>query len=139
MNLPTPPPRDIIDTGEGLVDVLALHAEDVTLGRRQVDGDTVRIATVTQSREQLVEAELNHERVDVERVAIGRIVDVVPPIRQEGDITILSVVEEIVVVERRLLLKEEVRVRRVAVTGIHRETVSLREQTVEVTRSSPDR
>ena len=38
---------------------------------------------------------------------IGRPVDAVPPVREEGDTTVMSVVEEIVVVEHRLILKEE--------------------------------
>ena len=55
--------------------------------------------------------------------------------REEGDTTIISVVEEIVVVERRLVLKEEVRLRRVRVTEQHRETVVLREQDAVITRT----
>jgi len=52
----------------------------------------------------------------------------VPPISQEGDTTIIPVVEEIVVVERRLVLKEEVRIRRVRTKEQHQETVVLRER-----------
>ncbi len=37
----------------------------------------------------------------VERVAIGRVVDEVPPVRQVGDVTILPVVEEEIVVTRQ--------------------------------------
>jgi hypothetical protein len=47
-------------------------------------------------------------------------------------------VEEIVVVERRLVLKEEVRVRRVSTKAQHRETVVLRQQEAVVTREEPD-
>ena len=77
---------------------------------------------------------MTHVRVEIERVPIDRTVDVVPPIRQEGDITIIPVVEEIVVVERRLVLKEEVRVRRMSKKEQHQETVVLRQQEAVVTR-----
>ncbi len=137
MSLPTSSPADNLGNSDDPADVVALHAEHVGVERRNVEGETVRVAVVTRTREEEVETTLRHERVEVERVAIGRIVDAVPPVRQEGDITVLSVVEEIVVVERHLLLKEEVRVRRVTVSDTHRETMSLHEQTVEVTRTSP--
>lgn len=65
---------------------------------------------------------------------IGRIVDAVPHIREEGDTTIMPVVEEILVVERRLILKEEVRIRRIHVSNHHREMVTLREQEAVITR-----
>jgi len=64
----------------------------------------VRAARTTRAREQLVEEDLAHERVEVERIPIGRVVDAMPPVREQGNTTILSVVEEVVVVERRLVL-----------------------------------
>ncbi len=50
--------------------------------------------------------------VSVERVPVNRIVDAVPETRQEGDVTIIPVIEEVITVEKRLLLREEVRIRR---------------------------
>jgi stress response protein YsnF len=44
-------------------------------------------------------------------------------------------VEEIVIVERRLLFKEEVHIRRVRQTAQHVETVALRRQEAVVTRT----
>ena len=71
----------------------------------------------------------------VEHVPIGRTVGAVPPIREEGDTTVLPVVEEVVVVERRLVLKEEIRIRRLRSTERHQETVTLRTQDAVVTRT----
>jgi len=119
------------DTGEP---VLRLHAEDVTISRRTVAGDTVRIGTVTRERDHHINESLAHVRVEVERVLIGRPIAAVPPIRKEGDTTILSVVEEIIVIERRLILKEEVHIRRVHVAERHQESVVVREQSVEISR-----
>ena len=113
---------------------LRLHAEDVTVSRRTVAGDTVRLGTVTRERDHHIDESLAHVRVEVERVLIGRPISAVPPIREEGDATILSVVEEIIVIERRLILKEEVHIRRVHVAERHQETVVVREQSVEISR-----
>ena len=89
-----------------------LYAEDLTVSRRQIAGDMVQVRTVTRENESVVDETLNHKRVQIDRIPIGRQVDAVPPVRQEGDTTILSVVEETVVVERRLILKEEIHIRR---------------------------
>src|SRR6185436_21071213 len=85
-----------------------LHEEEVSVSRREIKKANVQVALVTGTREQLIDEELTHVRVEIERVPIDRTVEVMPPTRQEGDITIIPVVEEIVVVERRLVLKEAV-------------------------------
>jgi len=115
-----------------------LHEEEISVSRREIKKANVQVALVTGTREQLIDEELTQVRVEIERVPIDRVVDVVPPIRQEGDITIIPVVEEIVVVERRLVLKEEVRVRRVSTKEQHQETLVLRQQEAVVTREEPD-
>ena len=67
-------------------------------------------------------------------VPVNRVVDgpVVP--RQEGDTLILSVLEEVLVVERRLVLKEEVRVVRTRVTEPATQRVTLRREEIVVER-----
>jgi uncharacterized protein (TIGR02271 family) len=115
-----------------------LHVEEISVSRREIKKANVQVALVTGTREQLIDEELTHVRVEIERVPIDRTVEVAPPTRQEGDITIIPIVEEIVVVERRLVLKEEVRVRRVSTKEQHQETVVLRQQEAVVTREEPD-
>ena len=50
------------------------------------------------------------ERVEIETIPAGRRIDTVPGVRQEGDTTIVPVVEEVLVVERRLMLRAEIRI-----------------------------
>lgn len=117
--------------------VLELHAERATITKR-ARHSVVRATRTTRSRDEVVEEDLVHERVVVERVPIGQIVDAVPPVRQVDDVTIMPVIEEVVIVERRLFLKEEVHLRRVRTTERFVETVKLREQQIEVTRTKLD-
>jgi uncharacterized protein (TIGR02271 family) len=117
---------------------ILLQAEDLKVARRSVAGDTVRVETTTRTRDHHIDEPLSHNRVQVERVPIGRTVAAVPPVREEGDTTILPVVEEVIVVERRLILKEEVHIRRVQVADCHTETVTTREQTAEIHRTGAD-
>jgi stress response protein YsnF len=117
---------------------IPLHVEEVSVSRREIKTADIQIALVTGTRQQLIDEELTRVRVEVERVPIGRAIEVVPPISHEGDITIIPVVEEIVVVERRLVLKEEIRIRRVSTKEQHQETVVLREQEAVITREEAD-
>lgn len=129
---PAEPDRPAAETD---VLVLPIHAEGIIVSRRQIEKALVRAARTTHLSEQAVQEEVTHEHVEVRRIPMDRIVTAVPPTRQEGDTTILSVVEEVVVVERRLVLREEVHFRRIRKTETHSETVSLRKQSVTVTRT----
>jgi uncharacterized protein (TIGR02271 family) len=114
--------------------VIPLHAEEVSIDREKVPTATVRIKVQTNSREQLVDEELRHTRVEIKRIPIGRTVDKPPPVRTEGDTIIIPVMEEIIVVERRLRLKEEIIVQRVGTTGRHQESVLVYEQEAVIER-----
>ena len=119
---------------EGRDSILQLSAEELVVSKRPTS-ERVVVRRETRSREVKVDEVLASESVVVERVPIGRYVDAVPAVREEGDCTILPVVEEVAVVVRRLLLREEVRLRRVKTSSHHVETVTLREQHVVVSRS----
>jgi stress response protein YsnF len=115
--------------------IVPLYAEGVTVSRRRVAKSVVCVATVTHHRDHLINEALTYERIEIERVPIGQYVDAAPPVREEGDLTIMPVVEEVVIVERKLLLREEVHIRRVRTTEQHIETVQIREQEAVVTRT----
>jgi uncharacterized protein (TIGR02271 family) len=114
--------------------VIPLFEEKLSVSKRVVPTSRVQVSRVTHSHEQLVDELLNHERVEIERIPIDKPVDALPSIREEGDSLVIPVVEEVVKVERYLLLKEEVRVRRVRATERYQESVTLRKQEAVVTR-----
>jgi stress response protein YsnF len=116
---------------------IPLHAEELSVSRRPAEGDTLQVSIVTREHECFIDELLNHERVTIERVLIGHAVDAIPPVRQEGDTTIMSVVEETIVIERRLILKEEIRIRRLQVFERHQEAVVLRSQEAVMARVAP--
>src|SRR6516162_221605 len=119
--------------------VLPLLAEEVAVSKQVVETGRVQVARITHEREQLIDELLTHETVEIDRTPIGRQVDRVPHIIDEGDTVVIPIVEEVLVVERRLLLKEEVRVRRVHSTERHQESVTLRHQEAVVTRLPVER
>ena len=115
--------------------VLPLLSEEVEVSKQRVETGRVQVARVTHEREQLIDELLARETVDIERTTIGRPVDVMPAVREEGDTIVVPIVEEVLVVERRLVLKEEVRIRRVRSTERYQESVTLRHQEAVVTRA----
>jgi len=114
--------------------IVPLHAEELSVARRRIVTGRTRITTVTREREEEVREPLMREVVEIERRPVGQPVDSMPLMRQEGDTTVIPVVEEQLVVERRLILKEEVRVTRVRTTETYRERVVTRKQDVQIAR-----
>ena len=114
--------------------VLRLWEEEVSFDRERVETGRVRVRTITREHEETVEVPLTEEHIEVERVPIGREIEAMPQSRQEGDTTIVPVVEEVVVMRRKLVLKEEVHLRLVRSTEQHRESVTLRRQEAVIER-----
>ena len=113
---------------------VGLHMEELAVARASVETGRVRVHVVTHEHEEFVDVPLSRSSIEVERVAINRVIDAIPPIRQEGNTTIVPVVHEILVLERRLILKEELHVRCVNVTEHHQERVILRHQEAVITQ-----
>jgi stress response protein YsnF len=114
--------------------VIPLFEEELSVSRRVVPISRVQVSRVTHSHEYLVDELLERERVEVERVAIDKPIDHMPSVREEGDCLIFPVVEEVLKIERVLVLKEEVRIRRVKGTERYQERITLRKQEAVVSR-----
>lgn len=108
--------------------------EEAVVRTREVERGGVRIHKTVNEREEVVEQPTMREDVDVERVAIGRVIDTVPEVREEGDTLIIPVLEEMLVVEKRLVLKEEIRVTKRRTTETEQARVVLNEEQVTIER-----
>jgi uncharacterized protein (TIGR02271 family) len=117
--------------------VIPLLAEQIDVTRRKVVTGRVQVQTVTREDQHLIDELLSSERVEVERVPVGKVIDSIPSIREDEDQIVIPVVEEILTVERRLVLKEEVHIRKTRSSRRHQERVTLRRQEAVVTRLSP--
>ena len=114
--------------------VIQLASEHVNVSIKEVVTGEIEVSTITHLRDMVVAEDLISQHADIERVPIGHFVDAAPEMREEDGVLIIPIVEEIAVVERRLFLKEEVRIRRVTTTHRHQETVTLRQQEAVVQR-----
>src|SRR5208337_4516102 len=111
--------------------------ERLRVAKAERDADRVTIRTIVSERTEYADLELKSSDLIVERIAINRVVNAAPSVRQDGDTVIVPVIEEIMVVEKRLLLKEEIRVRQQPVVQHVREPVVLRTEEVSVSRQPP--
>lgn len=108
---PTAPPQgdrpEPVASSETIIPVVAERAR---VDKERVVTGRVRLRKVVHQEEQTIDEPVLKERVSVERIPIDRWIDTAPPIRSEGETLIVPVVEEVLVVEKRLRLREEVRV-----------------------------
>lgn len=86
--------------------------EEPVVGKAIVEQDRVRVHKRVVTEPVLVDAEEVREDVLVERVPVDRMVDGPLPVRTDGDVTVVPVVEEVVVVQKRFVLREEIRLTR---------------------------
>jgi stress response protein YsnF len=113
--------------------------EELEVQRRTVDArSAVRVRKVVVHEPVQVDLETVRESVEVERVPVGRVVDVAPSVRKEGDVTIIPVVEEREVVVRQLVLVEELRLTRKRESVPSTQEVVLRKERVDVERQDAD-
>jgi uncharacterized protein (TIGR02271 family) len=118
-------------------EVFPLAEEVATVDRREVVTGRVRVQTSTDTVTELAQAQLQHDTVEITRVQVDRVVPSVPEIRSDGEVTIVPVVEEVMVVEKRLILKEELHIRRTRSVQNVEVPVPLRKQRAAIERLSP--
>lgn len=126
---PTPTPQ-----------VIELLEEVLRVSKRTIEIGTVRVAVVVDTEERQISERLWSHRVEVEHVAVGRQLapgEAVPQSRTEGDVLIVPMVEEVMVVEKRLVITEELHIRMVHEDQQVEQTVQLRRQRAVIDRLPP--
>lgn len=119
-------------------ETIPLAQEELRVGKRTVTKSRVRVRTVVDVVEELAKVSLDRETVDVTRVPIDREVDEAPEIRTENGVTIVPILEEVIVVQKRLVLKEELHIRKTTGTEDVEVPVQLRKQRAIVERLPPE-
>jgi uncharacterized protein (TIGR02271 family) len=115
--------------------IIPLYEESLSAARRRVERGRYRIDVRVVERDRSVEQTLERQDVEVERIAVGRVVEAAPQIRQEGDVMIIPIVEEEVVLVTRLVLRQEIHIRKKTTQRIEQFTVKLRSERAEISRT----
>ncbi len=112
--------------------------ETLTIDKQEVETARVRVRTTVDEREQIVHEELLHTAVEIDRIDINRVVENAPEIREDGDLLIIPIVEERLVISKELVLVQELHVRRRQMIQKIEQPVTLRKTRLEVERLPPD-
>ena len=123
--------QQVRNVDEAVVPVLA---EELDVQKRAVPTGAVRVHRRVLEHEEDIEMPLVREHLDIRRVIFNEDVDGPLPVRQEGDTIIVPIVEEVLLVQKRYRLKEEVHMTRRAFEEVHRERVLVRRQEAEIER-----
>lgn len=119
---------------------IELLEEVLRVAKRTVEHGRVRVSVLTETEQRQVRETLRSSRVEVEHVAVGRRLEAgeaMPQPRTESDVLIIPVVEEMLVMEKRLVVVEEMRIRIVQTQEEVEQAVPLRRQRAVVERLAP--
>ena len=128
---------DAVRDARGLV--IPVVEERLEVSRERVETGRVRISKSVEAREVVVDDPLKRETVRVEHVPINQVVTGdVPQVREEGDVTVIPILEERIVTRTELVLVEEVRIHRDHSEYHDPQRVTLRKEVVAVERFGED-
>ncbi len=117
--------------------VLPLAEEILNVEIRETLTGRFRIRTVTDTMDNVVQQALRREDIEIKQIPIDRYIESgadEPRTRQENGVTIIPVFEEVLVVEKRLLLKHEIHVRHMTRMQTSEVPISLRKQRAIIER-----
>jgi uncharacterized protein (TIGR02271 family) len=114
--------------------VVPVIQEELDIGKRTVESGRIRVNKRIETTESLIDEPLLQQGYDIQRTAVNRIIDDIPKPRYDGDTLVLPILEEVLVVEKRLILREEVRITPVREEVRDPQTHTVRREHVEVER-----
>lgn len=114
--------------------VIPVIQEEIIVDKQVVETGRVRISKRISEHEELVDVPLFREEVSVERVPVNLFVEAQPPVRQEGDTMVIPVVREEIIIQKKLLLVEELRVRKEVIEHHQPQTVNVLKEEVDIKR-----
>jgi uncharacterized protein (TIGR02271 family) len=131
-------PPETVTSDEGAL-VVPVVKEQLKVGRKRIETGKVRISKVINERRELIEEPVFGEDVEVKRVPIDRVIDgPPPPVRMEGDVMIIPLLEERVVTRKQVFLKEELHVIKRKYETTSSEEVTLRTEEAVVEEVGPE-
>jgi uncharacterized protein (TIGR02271 family) len=114
------------------VATIPVVVETARVDKRVVETGRAVIHKTVSERDEVVNALLARHDVTVERVPVDRVVTELPVPRQEGETWVVPVFEERLVIEKQLVLKEELRIRTQTRHEAVQQTVRLRQEHVDI-------
>ncbi len=129
--------RDAAGQATTETQTVELLEEVLRVAKRTVERGRVRVSVLTETEQRQVRETLRSSRVEVGHVAVGRRLEAgeaMPQPRTENNVLIIPVVEEVLVMEKRLVVVEEMHIRIVQTQEEVEQAVPLRRQRAVVER-----
>lgn len=117
--------------------VIPVLAEELRVDTELREVGRVKISKQVELRDEPIDLTFIRDHVAVERVPVGRPVDEPQEVRYEGDVMVIPVHEEVLVVQKQLVVREELRVRVDRLASREQTSVRLRSEAVTITHSDP--
>lgn len=114
--------------------VIPVISEELVVGKRAVEKGVVRVTKRVKTRQEAPIEGGFEEHVDVRHVHRNIEIEAPMEARQEGDTLIIPVMQEVLVVQKKLILKEELHITRRREATEPPSPVTLREEQVTVER-----
>jgi uncharacterized protein (TIGR02271 family) len=118
--------------------VIPLLAEQLNIARQKVLTGGVRVHKTVQERTETVDEPTLREEMEIQRVAVNRFITEPPAVRYEGDVMIVPLMEEVLVVEKKLVLREEIRINKRSDTLRNPQQYIVRREEVTLEQIKPD-
>lgn len=123
---------DEMSSRQGEEEVVPVVQEELEVQKQRVETGRVRLNKRVREQEAVVEEAVVQEEVEIEHVPVGRFVEQPVAVRYEyeGEALIIPVHEEVPVIEKRIRLKEEIRITKRRIETSQRRPVRLRTEFV---------
>jgi uncharacterized protein (TIGR02271 family) len=108
--------------------------EQAIVDKQVIEKARVRVTKNAKEEKENIDIDVAHEEVEVTKIPVNKYVDTAPEVRFEGNTTIIPVLKEVLVVEKKILLVEEVHITKHTVNNRKQETISLLKEEVTVER-----
>ncbi|HEX8255551.1 MAG TPA: DUF2382 domain-containing protein [Thermoanaerobaculia bacterium] len=112
--------------------VIPVVEETAHVSKRAVDRGSVRVSKTVTERVETIDTSTLEDQIEIEHVARNTWLKKPAKPRREGDTLIIPVMEEITVVEKRIMLREELYIRTKQVRKPASEKVRLRREEIRV-------
>jgi uncharacterized protein (TIGR02271 family) len=121
-------------TPDGTRIVIPIVAEELSVGKRVIETGRVRVHKNVHEHTEQIDEPLFREHVHVERVAVDKVLEQPVGVHYEGDVMVIPVIEEVLVVEKRLIHRENVRISKLRTATTESQNVTLRREELTVER-----
>lgn len=118
--------------------VIPLLAEEIKIAREKFVTGGVRVRKTVVERVETIDEPTFQEEVTVERIPVNSFVGEPPAVRYEGETMIVPVLKEVLVVEKKLVLYEEIRITKKYSTSRNPQNIVVRREEATLEKIAPE-